>query len=207
MTTDSSHRSVAAVSRRSFLRTATGAAALGGTATVGTAQEGERHVVDMTDELVFDPDSLTVAPGDTVVWENVGAVGHSVTAYEDEIPEGATYFASGGFDTESAARNAYSPGDPESGDIPGGESYEHVFDTEGTYGYFCIPHEAVGMVAEIEVTPGGAADGGGGGGPLVPQVPDSARALAIAAGISMISVLSLAYVFMKYGGDYGIAEE
>jgi plastocyanin len=206
MTTDSSTRSVGAVSRRSFLRTAAGVTALGGTATVGTAQEGERHVVDMTDELVFDPDSLTVAPGDTVVWENVGAVGHSVTAYEDEIPEDATYFASGGFDTESAARNAYSPGDPESGDVVGGESYEHVFEIEGTYGYFCIPHEAVGMVAEIEVTPGGAADGGDGG-PLVPEVPDSARALAIAASISLFSVLSLVYVFMKYGGDYGFGEE
>jgi plastocyanin len=106
--------------------------------------------VEMTDELVFDPDQLTISVGDTVVWENVGSVGHSVTAYEDEIPDGADYFASGGFDTEQAARDAYTPGDTDAGDIPGGESYEHTFDTAGTYEYFCIPHEST-MVGTIQV--------------------------------------------------------
>lgn len=106
--------------------------------------------VDMTDELVFDPDSVTISSGDTVVWENVGGVGHSVTAYEDEIPDGAEYFASGGFDSEQAARDAYTPGDTDAGDIPGGESWEHTFETPGTYEYFCIPHEST-MQGTIEV--------------------------------------------------------
>ena len=105
----------------------------------------------MTDELVFDPEQLTIGVGDTVVWENVGSVGHSVTAYEDEIPDGAEYFASGGFDTEQAARDAYTPGDTDAGDVLGGESYEHTFDTAGTYEYFCIPHESAGMVGTIQV--------------------------------------------------------
>jgi plastocyanin len=105
------------------------------------------NVVDMTDDLVFEPETLTVPVGTTVTWENVGSIGHSVTAYEEDIPDGADYFASGGFDSEDAARNAY----PSEGDIPGGESYEHTFEVAGTYEYFCIPHEASGMVGTIEV--------------------------------------------------------
>jgi len=103
---------------------------------------GDGTTVEMTDDLVFDPEELTVSVGDTVTWENVGSIGHSVTAYEEDIPEGAEYFASGGFDSEDAARDAYSAGDPDSGDIAGGETYEHTFETAGTYDYFCIPHES-----------------------------------------------------------------
>jgi len=108
-------------------------------------------MVEMTDGLVFDPDQLTISVDETVVWETVGSVGHSVTAYEDEIPDGADYFASGGFDTEQAARDAYAPGDTDAGDVPAGESYEHTFETAGTYEYFCIPHEASGMLGTIQV--------------------------------------------------------
>jgi plastocyanin len=105
----------------------------------------------MTDELVYDPEQVTVSVGDTVVWETVGAVGHSVTAYEDGIPDGAEYFASGGFDTEQAARDAYVPGDTDAGDVPSGETYEHTFETAGTYEYFCIPHESSEMVGTVVV--------------------------------------------------------
>jgi plastocyanin len=117
----------------------------------GGGNSGSTTTVDMTDELVFDPEQVTVGVGETVVWENVGGVGHSVTAYEDEIPDGADYFASGGFDSEQAARDAYVPGDADAGDVLGGESYEHTFETPGTYEYFCIPHESAGMVGTVEV--------------------------------------------------------
>jgi plastocyanin len=29
--------------------------------------------------------------------------------------------------------------------------FEHTFDTAGTFGYFCVPHQSVGMNAEILV--------------------------------------------------------
>ncbi|ADQ68609.1 plastocyanin (plasmid) [Halogeometricum borinquense DSM 11551] len=190
------------VPRREFAGTVVGAAALSAATGTAAAQEGQQHTVEMTDGLVFEPDAITIAPGDTVVWENVGSIGHSVTAYEDDIPEGADYFASGGFDSEDAARSAYSAGDPESGDIAGGESYEHTFETEGTFEYFCIPHETVGMVGSVTVTPGGAAEENGG--PAAPQVPDSAKTLAIATTIALTSVVGLTYFFLKYGGDYEI---
>jgi plastocyanin len=152
----------------------------------------------MTDSLVFDPDEATVAPGTTVVWENVGTIGHSVTAYEDEIPDEAEFFASGGFDSEEAARNAY----PE-GDVAGGETYEHTFEVEGTYGYFCIPHEAAGMVAELTVSADAGGDGGDGGdGSVIPELPESALVIGIVTMAAMLSVIALVYFFMKYGGDY-----
>lgn len=77
----------------------------------------------MTDGLVFNPDEITVAPGTTVIWENVGNIGHSVTAYEEDIPSQAAYFASGGFESEDDVRGAYVAGGPDSGDVAGGESF------------------------------------------------------------------------------------
>lgn len=100
----------------------------------------------MTDDLTFEPATITVSVGETVTWENVGTTGHTVTAFGDEVPTEATYFASGGFDSETAAREAY----PE-GAVVGGDSYEHAFEVAGTYGYFCIPHERAGMTGTVEV--------------------------------------------------------
>jgi plastocyanin len=190
------------LTRRALLRATAGAGAAGATAGItGTAaaQDGTTHTVEMTDGLVFDPDELPIEPGDTVVWETVGSVGHSVTAYEDGIPEEADYFASGGFDTEDAARDSY----PE-GDVGSGESYEHTFEVEGTYDYFCIPHEGAGMLGTINVGTGddGADDGGG----VIPSVPERARTLALTAIGGGLSALGLIYVVMKYGGDYGPGE-
>ena len=85
------------LSRRGFLASVAGIVGVGVTGEAA-AQENTR-TIDMTDDLVFAPDSTAVTPGTTVVWENVGSIGHSVTAYEDDIPEEAEYFASGGFDS------------------------------------------------------------------------------------------------------------
>lgn len=190
-------------SRRKFLRAAaglTGAAGVSGTSIAAStatptedSAEGSTHTIDMTDTLVFDPDSLTIAPGDTVVWETVGQIGHSVTAYEDGIPDEAAYFASGGFDSEDAARSGY----PDKGNVPSGESYSHTFQTEGTYEYFCIPHESAQMIGTIEVSESG---GGGevGGGP--PPVPDRAKTLGIATAFGMVGILGLTIGLLKYGG-------
>ncbi len=143
--------------RRAFLRRAGGAsvtavaASLAGCASGGAAGGGGGdgdNTVDMNDNLQFDPKELSVSVGDTVTWKNVGAVGHSVTAYEEKIPDGAEYFASGEFDSEKAARKGY----PAKGNVPAEESYEHTFEVAGKYEYFCIPHEASGMVGTVRVT-------------------------------------------------------
>ncbi|MEA5385751.1 plastocyanin/azurin family copper-binding protein [Haloarculaceae archaeon H-GB2-1] len=103
----------------------------------------------MTDQLTFAPKKIQVSAGSTVTWKNTGSIGHTVTAYEDEIPDGAAYFASGGFDGEQAAKDGY--GDGQGGNVPAGESYEHTFETKGTYKYYCIPHEMNGMVGYVKV--------------------------------------------------------
>ncbi|AEM56851.1 copper-binding protein [Haloarcula hispanica N601] len=109
----------------------------------------ETSTVEMTDELAYEPKKIQVEAGTTVTFENVGSIGHTVTAYEEEIPDGADYFASGGFDSLQAAKDGYSNG--QEGNIPKGESYEVTLETTGTYEYYCIPHEMNGMVGTIKV--------------------------------------------------------
>ncbi|OYR73597.1 halocyanin [Halorubrum sp. E3] len=97
----------------------------------------------------FEPTEVTVAVGDTVVWENTSARGHTVTAYESAIPDAAEYFASGGYDGETAAREAWA--DEFGGRLENGDRYSHTFEVAGRYDYVCIPHEAGGMVGTVFV--------------------------------------------------------
>ncbi|AUV82827.1 hypothetical protein C2R22_15255 [Salinigranum rubrum] len=103
--------------------------------------------IEMTIDDVFEPAAVTISTGDRVVWRNVGIAGqdvltstHTVTADETRLPEGATYFASGDFTSEQAAREGYVA--EERGGIEGGQEYSHTFDVPGRYEYYCIPHES-----------------------------------------------------------------
>ncbi len=98
----------------------------------------------------FQPTAFEITAGTTVTWYNGNSRAHTVTAYEQSLPDGAAYFASGGFDSEQAARDAYANG--LKGSLVTGDYYSHTFEVPGTYGYFCIPHERAGMVGEIVVT-------------------------------------------------------
>ncbi|MFC7157234.1 plastocyanin/azurin family copper-binding protein [Halomarina halobia] len=100
----------------------------------------------MNDSFAFDPKRLTVSSGTTVRWVNDSEVGHTVTAYADGIPAGAPYFASGGFESERAARN-----DVSGGLLAAGEAYERTFEVTGSYDYVCIPHEGSGMTGTVVV--------------------------------------------------------
>lgn len=70
----------------------------------------------------------------------------TVTAYDDGVPDGAAYFASGQLDGESAACDGFPDGS-----IGGGEAYEHTFVTGGRYEYFCLPREQAGMTGTVSV--------------------------------------------------------
>ncbi len=133
--------------RRRFLAAVGGACTLSaGCLGLGPAR-GADYDVGMTAQA-FRPAEITVAAGDTVVWRNTSTRAHSVTAYEESIPEPAAYFATGGFDTEAAAREAW---DDNAGVITNAESYEHRFETAGVYPYFCIPHEEAAMLGTVVV--------------------------------------------------------
>ncbi len=119
--------------------------------TIGTAgclnrQSSTNRTVTMTGDFGFDPKTATIEPGQTVTWKNTSDVDHTVTAYEDEIPDAAAYFASGGFESERAARNHVTEGL-----IASDGEYEYTFEEPGTYEYYCIPHESSGMVGTVHV--------------------------------------------------------
>lgn len=98
----------------------------------------------------FLPDSLEVEVGETVTWGNNGSRGHTVTAYDEALPEGAAFFASGGYETTEAARENWA--DNGGGNVKPGETFEHTFEVPGEHHYFCIPHEQGGMTGVVVVT-------------------------------------------------------
>ncbi|EMA15459.1 cytochrome-like protein Fbr [Haloarcula marismortui ATCC 33800] len=119
----------------------------GGPNVVEGVPEDADHVVDMQ-AVAFAPEELTVSVGDTVAWKHAGGEAHNVVAYEEELPDDATYWASGGFESESAAREGWENGE---GAVQSGQSYVHTFETAGEHGYFCVPHEAAGMAGTVIV--------------------------------------------------------
>jgi plastocyanin len=176
----------AKLSRRAFLTTAAGTAAAAGAAGTATAQEGgsEEVVVGPDGDLVFSPgtdEALQITPGTTVTftWESDN---HNIVV--DSQPDDA------GWEGHEEIENT-------------GFSYEHTFETLGTYEYYCAPHETAGMVASIEVVEEIETEAPAN----LPEVPDSAKTLGVAATFAMVATLGLAFFFLKYGGDYEFEEE
>lgn len=134
--------------RRAFLAAVGGGslARLAGCTAIASLSEG--HDIGMSAHE-FLPDEYTVEVGDTVVWENTGSRAHTVTAYDGGQPEGATFFSTGEFESETAARTAWY--DDRAGSIYTGDRFEHTFEVLGEHDYYCIPHERGGMVGRIVV--------------------------------------------------------
>jgi plastocyanin len=103
------------------------------------AAEPPAGVVRMTKSKTFEPRTITVKPGATVVWKNESDLTHSVTdepalaisAQDAALPAGAEGF--------------------NSGLIPPGKDFTYIFKVPGTYRYFCIPHEEAGMLGTVIV--------------------------------------------------------
>lgn len=132
--------------RRTVLRLSGVALAPIGTAGCLNRQSSADQTVTMTGGFGFDPAVMTIGTDRTVIWENASDVDHTVTAYEDEIPDGGAYFASGGFESERAARNTVT-----AGLLSPNSTYEWTFEESGTYEYYCIPHESSGMIGTVQV--------------------------------------------------------
>ncbi len=124
-----------------------GSSLQGGPNVVEGVPEDADHVVDMT-AVAFEPGETTVSAGDTVAWKHTAGEAHTVTAYEGKIPDGADYWASGDFHSQSAATSGWEEG---TGAVQAGQSFVHTFEATGTHEYFCIPHEAAGMTGTIVV--------------------------------------------------------
>jgi plastocyanin len=81
-------------------------------------------MINMFDDR-FEPKSLTIKAGQTVVWVNNGADWHSVAAFDASF---------------------------ESDQIAPGETFSHTFTTPGIYKFICKHHARHGMIGEIVVT-------------------------------------------------------
>ncbi len=96
------------------------------------APAGKQVQVSVLD-YKFDPATVTVNAGDTVVWTNNGAVAHTVTA---------------------------SDGSWDSGNLSPGQSFSHTFNSAGTVAYYCAFHGSAsgsGMAGTVMIV--AAADG------------------------------------------------
>ena len=135
--------------RRAFLGTTAGVVAAGFAGCTGQSREQPDYDIGMSSSAFLPQDDFEPRVGEPVVWRNTGARTHTVTAYGSGIPDEATFFASGGFESTEAARDAWLQ--QGGGGIASGETFEMTFEVPGTYNYFCIPHEKAGMVDQFTV--------------------------------------------------------
>lgn len=103
--------------------------------------------VYITEEPAFDPDLVEINVGETVMWTNNTTMLPTVTAYESDIPDNGEYFASGGYNSETFATIIY----PFGGALESGESFDHTFETEGTYHYYSISPDHPRIEGIVEV--------------------------------------------------------
>ncbi|WP_338727317.1 plastocyanin/azurin family copper-binding protein [Haladaptatus sp. DJG-WS-42] len=89
------------------------------------------------DSTGYRPDIIWVEKGATVKWKQVSGV-HSTTAYHVE------------YDQPTRIPDEAEPWDSEVLTDEGME-FEHTFEVEGVYDYFCTPHEKVGMLGTVIV--------------------------------------------------------
>jgi plastocyanin len=70
----------------------------------------------------FDPATLSISAGDTVTWTNTGDLPHTVTFEEG----------------------------PDSGTLSSGQTFQHTFDSMGTFTYICTIHPTMQGVVNVD---------------------------------------------------------
>ena len=88
--------------------------------------QGQEVTVRMEDNF-FEPANITIEPGTTVTWVQSGNNPHTTTSYDGLWDSGMIEGGSGG-------------------------TFSFTFEEPGTYDYFCIPHESLGMIGSVTVT-------------------------------------------------------
>lgn len=127
-----------AIHRRGLMLSAAAAAAL---PALARAQADEPVLVTIPKtRTAFEPGEVTITSGQTVRWRNRSIVEHSVVCDPTQPKDPAN----------SALPDGAKPFD--SGPFKDGATFEHRFETPGTYVYFCREHEGMGMVGKVIVT-------------------------------------------------------
>ena len=123
-----------------------GAPAAGGAAQAATGKTWEVKMLGDASGYKYDPANLTIKQGDAVKFTVVSGPPHNVSFYADSIPAGAQ---------AQLAANMPNPMSPLTSPLFNnpGESYTVSFAgvPKGTYKYFCTPHQALGMHAQLTV--------------------------------------------------------
>src|SRR5438309_7029495 len=89
-----------------------------------TTSADDKTVVVQLGEHFFDPSSITIKVGTTVIWRNNGQQVHDVHARD------------GSFDSPL---------------LNPGNTFTFTFTKPGLYRYYCVPHEGDGMIGQVEV--------------------------------------------------------
>ncbi len=93
--------------------------------------QGQEEVTVRMEDNFFAPANITVEPGTTVTWVHSGNNPHTTTSYDGLWDSGMIEGGSGG-------------------------TFSFTFEEPGTFEYFCIPHEELGMIGSVTVTGGTA---------------------------------------------------
>lgn len=99
-------------------------------------------------QYVYTPSRLTIKVGDTVRWINISGFPHNVSFYEDQIPAGAAEFLRRAMPNQLTPLNG-----PLFTDSLATYEISFAGAPMGTYNYFCLPHEAMGMLATLTIQP------------------------------------------------------
>jgi plastocyanin len=123
--------------------------------------QGQEVTVRMEDNS-FSPAHITVEPGTTVTWVQSGNNPHTTTSYDGLWDSGMIEGGSGG-------------------------TFSFTFEEPGTYDYFCIPHEEMGMVGSVTVSGGTTASPTG---TATATASPTSTALADTGGPSVTSLVA-----------------
>jgi plastocyanin len=123
--------------------------AMGGASASYMAPTGKTWEVKMLGDAQgyrFEPKTLTIKQGDAVKFIMVSGGPHDVTFWADSIPSGAEAQLNANMQGHTADLTAPMTINPN-------DSYTVSFAgvPDGTYKYYCTPHLAMGMVAQITV--------------------------------------------------------
>jgi plastocyanin len=125
--------------------------------------QGQEVTVRMEDNF-FDPANITVEPGTTVTWVQSGNNPHTTTSYDGLWDSGMIEGGSGG-------------------------TFSFTFEEPGTYYYFCIPHESLGMIGSVTVTGSTASPTATATGTATATASPTATALSDTGGLPITPLL------------------
>ena len=110
---------------------------------------GTTHDVNMVLEgssYKYVPDQLTIKSGDVVRFHNVSGGPHNVSVWADSIPSGAADALKAGMPDQMAPLEGQLITEPN-----GIYTVNFANAPAGDYKYYCLPHLALGMKAQITV--------------------------------------------------------